>query len=103
MSCDSLGYVRVALEANADGAAINFQLHRPIKSKASLPLTPAAAGMLELVGQRWGQGFESPLLHSSIKSVQQWHLSGSDGRFFDAKTLHHFYKQSDAQKSWVRR
>ena len=26
MSCDSLGYNRVALEANADGAAINFQL-----------------------------------------------------------------------------
>ena len=43
MSCDSLGYERFALKANADGAAINFQLHRHIKSEARLPLTSAVA------------------------------------------------------------
>ena len=41
MSCDSLGYDRVALEPNADGAAINFKLHQKIKSAVILPLATA--------------------------------------------------------------
>ena len=43
MSRDSLGYDRIALKANADGAPINFQLHQQIKGAVSLPLTTAVA------------------------------------------------------------
>ena len=56
MSCDSLGYDRVALEANADGAAINFQLHQQIKSSDSLPLTNAVAASAADAWSAMGSG-----------------------------------------------